>query len=247
LHFVDFHAPTFLQHLEKVLKKVDVADPWLQQMPPFQSEGQEKKCIFDRRPCQSSSSSRVPFGDEGDEGPPQSSKRLKTQGRAKQRKPFGEEESDCTFAGSESDEFVPKSELTSTFALGWQTLENFTKATGWSKHVKDEEARQKAAGKRAYNNTNRAAAADKNVNRRSTQVFATRGADPERISKLLARKCDCASVPFVAAMAQSFSEKQPANNVFATCCFRCQQNVLQPVSEAGGADSSEEVLGLIQA
>ena len=112
---------------------------------------------------------------------------------AKPTKAFADEASEeLSDRESGAEDFVPKGDVTSSFALGWQTLESFTKATGWSKHVKEEEASKKAAQRRTYNNSKRAAAAANNPNRRNTLVFATRGADPDRISKLQGGTCECA-------------------------------------------------------
>ena len=157
-------------------------------MPPFQSEGQERKRVYKR--CEPSASvSRVPFAAEGEE-----TFKGSNQPKHKRLKPFCDEASEES--ASDPEEYVPKEKLASTFALGWQTLESFSKATAWSKNSKEEETRKKAEAKRTYNNQNRATAAAKNQNRRSSGVFANRGADPERVASLIAKKCDCASATF---------------------------------------------------
>ena len=159
-------------------------------MPPFQNEGQERNRFLGNGGQPLSSSSKVsrplPFADEGDEGHRLSSsaKRLKSQAVAKPTKAFADEASEeLSDRESGAEDFVPKGDVTS---------ESFTKATGWSKHVKEVEASKKAAQRRTYNNSKRAAAAANNPNRRNTLVFATRGADPDRISKLQGGTCECA-------------------------------------------------------
>lgn len=160
-------------------------------MPPFQSEGPEKKSA---RPFSSGPVGHVrPFADEGDEREP---KRKKSQPLpSTQRKPFGpegSEESGDEASESESEVCGPGSDAHTTFALGWDTLTNFQKATGWSKHEKEE--REKANVKRAHDNSNRLAAAEANPNSRKSGVFASSGADPGRIEALLHQTCKCALI-----------------------------------------------------
>ena len=156
-------------------------------MPPFQSEGPEKK----NKGFHNVAPQRhvVPFGEEGEEdNKVVKRKAISLASASSKLKPFADEVSE----GSESDpEAVDNGEATpSSFAIGWDTLDTFNKATAWTK--RDTEMRAKAKVKRTYNNKNRAAAAATNPKRRRTGAFANNGADFGRIENLVKNKCKCA-------------------------------------------------------
>lgn len=101
-------------------------------------------------------------------------------------KPFGDESSE----DSESEPEFSRNGTSSTFALGWDTLANFNKATAWSKH--DAQEKTQTVVKRSYNNKNRAAAAAENPKRRKSGTFSKNGADYGRVEQLLQQTCKCA-------------------------------------------------------
>ena len=201
-------------------------------MPPFQTEGAERKRVLGRpSQTQSQSSRNVPFGEEGEEG---SSKRPKTR---QNPKPFGKEESEGSDSDNDSGEFVPQGtgSSSSIFSLGWNTMMNLEKAQFYKKQDKP------IKKKRQYNNSQREAAAAKNTNRRNINVFASRGADPERVSNLLGQSCQCALFQTKLFFCHGkLSWLQMLNLV------RCQWQVLQSVWEEGTIGTGAEVLGHVQ-
>lgn len=100
-------------------------------MPPFQSEGPERKRAL---PLAAAPQRHVqPYGEEGEERDVKRPKREKNQ--SLKLKPFGDESSE----DSESEPEFSRNGTSSTFALGWDTLANFNKATAWSKHDAQED------------------------------------------------------------------------------------------------------------
>ena len=154
-------------------------------MPPFQNEGAERRRGPAKQPQQALKPK--PFSEEGDETRPPKAKVRKLRQASKA---FGDEASEQ--ADSESSEVTYLGQGTSTFALGWETLKSFGKATAWSKHTKEVESVNAVCKKRAYNNSSRAAAAMKKGSKKRKHVFSARGTDPARISELCQKKCKCA-------------------------------------------------------
>ena len=151
-------------------------------MPPFQSEGPERKRAL---PLAAAPQRHVqPYGEEGEERDVKRPKREKNQ--SLKLKPFGDESSE----DSESEPGFSRNGTSSTFALGWDTLANFNKATAWSKH--DAQEKTQTVVKRSYNNKNRAAAAAENPKRRKSGTFSKNGADYGRVEQLLQQTCKCA-------------------------------------------------------
>ena len=155
-------------------------------MPPFQNEGAERRRGPAKQPQQALKPK--PFSEEADEKRPPKAKVRKLQQASKA---FGDEAYEQSDSDS-SSEVTYQGQGTSTFALGWETLKNFGKATAWSKHTKEIESANAASKKRAYNNSSRAAAAMKKGSKKRKHVFSARGADPARVSELCQKKCKCA-------------------------------------------------------
>ena len=152
------------------------------QMPPFQSEGPERKRTL---PPAALQRHVQPFGEEGEERDGKRSKPVKNQ--SSKLKPFCDE----TFEDSESEPELSGPGKPSTFAIGWDTLANFNRATARSKH--DAQEKSQTVVKRSYNNKKRAAAAAENARGRKSGVFAKHGADYGRVEQLLQEDCKCAS------------------------------------------------------
>ena len=151
-------------------------------MPPFQNEGPERQRTL---PPAALQRHVQPFGEEGEERDVKRSKPVKN--HTSKLKPFCDE----TFEDSESEPEFSGNAESSTFALGWDTLASFNKATAWSKHAAQE--RSQTVVKRSYNNKKRAAAAAENPNGRKSGVFAKQGADYGRVEQLLQQDYKCAS------------------------------------------------------
>ena len=162
------------------------ASPSYNQMPPFQPEGFERPAL--RRSCHTPQAK--PFGVEGEEAPPKPKKLRRS--NAPVKKPFAEEPPEAEEEHSTSD--VEIQSTPSFFALGWETLTAYNKATAWKAKEKEDELQMKASKKRAYDNTKRKAAATAKPSEDGPGTFARNGASPQRIQNLLAQDCQCASV-----------------------------------------------------